>query len=88
MGETYYITGFEKVNTPATVTNFAYTRDGFDAFNFTWNNVDGASSYNLYKAVENSSTYNLIDTVEGNSFTYMPPANELNSRTITLYSIN
>ena len=80
-GETYTITGLVKVDVPNTPTNFTYTREGLGEYNFTWDNVNEATKYNVYKAVGNASKYTLIDTVTTNSFAYTPEVEESNVRT-------
>jgi len=80
-GETYTLTGFEKVETLNAPTSFAYNRQGLGDYTFTWNGVQGATKYNIYKAVGNASNYTLIDSVSSTNFTYTAPSQESNVRT-------
>ena len=80
VGQTYVIYGFvaqEKLDAPQ---GFTYTRENFEAFNFTWEEVEGAQQYNVYVAVESQPDYTLIGTVDNNSFTYLPNQENLNVR--------
>lgn len=80
-GETYYLTGFKKVERPDAVTNFDYTREGLGEYNFTWDSVKGATEYRVYKAVESAATYTLIGTTTDTCFAYTPSDSEFNLRT-------
>ena len=80
-GEIFVITGFKKVNKLSKPTNFTFNRVDLGEFNFTWNSVSNAKSYNLYKAVGNDSKYTYIDTVTSTNYTYTPSLAESNERT-------
>lgn len=80
-GRTYTINNFVKQNKPSKVADFKYTRENLGAFNFSWNQVDEAVSYKVYKAIENQPTYTYIGSTTTNSLIYAPNKEEENART-------
>ncbi len=89
VGETYIIYGFTAQNKPQAPQNFAYTRTGFDAFNFTWNAVANAEKYNLYVAVESQPDYTFIGSANSAQFSYLPEKENLNARmTFVVTAVN
>lgn len=88
-GETYVIYGFTKVETPNKVNKLDYEVVGYGEFDFAWEKVSGASSYNVYVALENAARYTLIGTVTNNGFTYKMPSGQENVRaTFAITAVN
>lgn len=67
-GETYYITGFEKLDRPERPGDLGFERISLGEFKLSWSPVDGASSYNVYVAYENDPSYTLIGNTSKNTY--------------------
>ena len=67
-GETYYITGFEKVNRPESPENFNFNRVSYGEFKLSWDIVPGADKYNIYIAYESDASYTFVGTTTRNIF--------------------
>ena len=88
-GRTYIISNFAKPNKPNKVNNFKFTRENLGAFNFSWDQVNDAVSYKVYKAVENQPTYTYIGSTTTNSLVYAPDKEEENARiTFCVIAVN
>ena len=66
-GETYYITGFEKLYRPESPDGFDFERISYGEFQLSWNAVAGADKYNVYVAYENDSSYTFVASTTRNS---------------------
>lgn len=80
IGETYIISGFEigeKLPAPASMT---VERHGLGNITLSWQEVLGATRYNVYKAVESQPDYTFVATVAEASSIYVPKKDEVNSR--------
>ena len=80
-GETYSITGFKKIEKLDKPQAISLEEKSNGDLNFEWISVEGASSYNLYKAVGNTSSYEYIGNSKTTSFAYKPIDSEKNVRT-------
>ena len=80
VGETYVIYGFVGKEKLAAPTNFMYTRDGLNDFNFTWDKVENADKYNIYLAIESQPDYTLVGTTNNTQFSFNPAEEYRNSR--------
>jgi len=80
-GENYIITGFEKQEKVESPSNFKFERLDLGDFEFSFDKVENADSYNIYKAVGNDASYTLIGNTKNNKFSYKAPIEEENLRT-------
>ncbi len=79
-GETYYITGFEKIEVPASPTNFSFERTSYAEFKLTWNTVAGADKYNVYVAYESDASYTFLGSTTRNTFDLLVEEGKQNVR--------
>ena len=79
-GETYYIVGFEKLESIERPDGFGYERTGYADFNLSWNPVLGAEKYNIYIAYENDATYTLVGSTSNTSYNLKVEAGKENLR--------
>ena len=68
LGETYYISGFKKVEKVEKPLNFGFYRVNYSDFKLTWNEVAGAEKYNIYVAYENDPSYTFIGSTSETSY--------------------
>ena len=80
VGETYVIYGFKHLTKLEAPQELTYTRESFNEFNLSWQNVTGAEKYNVYVAIESQPDYTLIGTTTLNNFKYLPTTENLNVR--------
>lgn len=66
-GETYYISGFAKFERLEKPTDLGFDRINYADFDLSWNEVEGAESYNVYVAYENDPSYTLLGNTENTS---------------------
>lgn len=67
-GETYYITGFKKIQRPEAPDGLKFERISYADFKLNWNALDGAEKYNIYVAYENDPSYTLVGSTSDNTF--------------------
>ncbi len=79
-GETYYLTGFEKVEQPEKPTNFDFERLSFSEFKLSWDSVDGAQKYNVYVAYENAPNYTFVGSTTETNYNLIAQAGFENVR--------
>ncbi len=80
-GHTYTLTHFVKAKKIDKPQNFTFEREYLSAFEFSWEKVEGASSYKLYKATGNNPTYEYVGSSLTNRISYTAPKEEINERT-------
>ncbi len=68
-GETYYITGFEKLEKVEKPADLGFERVSYGDFKLSWNAVEGAVKYNVYVAYENDPSYTFVGSASENKFT-------------------
>ena len=88
-GETYLLSGFSKVtkSNPVTSLDAVYTATG--PVTLTFGKVNGAVSYNIYKAVGNASDYTFLANTAENAYTDRRATEEMTSRaTYAVTAIN
>ncbi len=78
-GETYIISGFEKIEKPDTVTGLANTGALLGNTVLTWDASADAAAYNVYVAKDSDPSYTLLGTTRSTTYTYVRPTLE-NSR--------
>ena len=79
-GETYYITGFEKVDRPESPANFNFERISYAEFKLTWDTVAGAEKYNVYVAYESDASYTYVGSTTRNTFDLLAEEGKQNIR--------
>ena len=79
-GETYYITGFEKIDRPASPENFNFERISYAEFRLHWNAVAGADKYNVYVAYESDASYTFVGSTTRNTFDLLVEEGKQNVR--------
>ena len=79
-GKTYVIYDLKALTELDAPESFTYTREGFGAFNLTWNAVEKAANYNVYVAVESQPDYTLIGTTDGTNISFTPDGDYTNAR--------
>ncbi len=79
-GETYYITGFQKIVKVDQPQSLNFQRMTYDDFILTWDAVSGAEKYNVYVAYENDPTYTYVGTTDNTSFPIEVAAGKENVR--------
>ena len=79
-GETYYITGFAKLDRPEKPENFEFERISFAEFKLSWTPVDGSSKYNVYVAYENDASYTFAGSTAKNTFDLLVEEGKQNVR--------
>ena len=67
-GETYYITGFKKLEKLERPSDFSFDRRNFSDFRLTWNSVNGAEMYNVYVAYESDPSYTYVGSTTESFF--------------------
>lgn len=88
-GETYLLSGFSKLtkSNPVTSLDAVYTATG--PVTLTFGKVNGAVSYNIYKAVGNASDYTFLANTAENAYTDRRATEEMTSRaTYAVTAIN
>ena len=78
-GETYTITGFEKIEKISNPKMMKYEQIN-NTLEFTFTEVEGVNKYNIYKAIDNDSTYELIGSTYSNNYSYSVSDYELGRR--------
>ena len=79
-GETYYITGFEKVERPQTPENFDFDRISYAEFKLNWSAVAGTDKYNVYVAYESDASYTFVGSTTRNTFDFLCDEGKQNVR--------
>ena len=79
-GETYYITGFEKVDIPESPVNFGFARVSYAEFKLTWDAVVGVEKYNVYVAYESDASYTFVGSTTRNTFDFLCDEGKQNVR--------
>ena len=79
-GETYYITGFEKVMRPEKPENLEFERISYAEFKLNWTPVEGAGKYNVYVAYENDASYTFVGSTAKNTFDLLVEEGKQNVR--------
>jgi len=79
-GETYYITGFAKIQRLEKPADLDFERVNFDTFTLSWNAVEGAENYNIYVAYENDPSYTLLGSTKEDSLSVIVPEGKENAR--------
>ena len=79
-GETYYVTGFERVDRPEKPENFRFERISYAEFKLNWDAVKGASKYNVYVAYENDPSYTFVGSTSKNTFDLLVAEGKQNVR--------
>ena len=79
-GETYYITGFEKVMRPEKPENLEFERISSAEFKLNWTPVEGAGKYNVYVAYENDASYTFVGSTAKNTFDLLAEEGKQNAR--------
>lgn len=79
-GETYYITGFEKVDRPESPEGFSFERISYAEFKLSWNAVEGADKYNVYVAYESDASYTFVGSTANNTFDFLADEGKQNVR--------
>ena len=79
-GKTYVIYDLKALTELDAPESLTYTREGFGAFNLTWNAVEKAANYNVYVAVESQPDYTLIGTTAGTNISFTPDEDHTNAR--------
>ncbi|MBQ3015533.1 MAG: glycoside hydrolase N-terminal domain-containing protein [Clostridia bacterium] len=89
-GETYIISGFEKIEKPTAPEVLNYSREGdFGDFTLVWSPAADAIGYNVYAAIDNAPTYTLIKNTTATSLVYTPDKENDNERmTFVVTSVN
>ena len=79
-GETYLLSGFTKVSraNPVTALEATYTATG--PVTLTWGKVNGAVSYNIYRATESDASYTFVDSTTANAYTARREISDLTRR--------
>lgn len=67
-GETYYITGFAKLDRPQAPSEINFERISYAEFKLNWSTVEGADKYNVYVAYENDASYTFVGSTSRNTF--------------------
>lgn len=78
--ETYYITGFEKLDIPESPANFGFARVSYAEFKLTWDAVVGAEKYNVYVAYESDASYTFLGSTTRNTFNFLCDEGKQNVR--------
>ena len=79
-GETYYITGFEKLDRPEKPDGFDFERISYGEFQLNWNVVAGADKYNVYVAYESDPSYTFVGSTTRNTFKFVAEEGKENLR--------
>ena len=79
-GETYLLSGFSKVARANPVTSLEATYTATGAVTLTWGKVNGAVSYNIYRAVESDPTYTFVGSTVANAYTAKREVSDLTKR--------
>ena len=79
-GETYYITGFKKVDRPEKPEGLSFERISYAEFKLNWNAVEGADKYNVYVAYESDASYTYVGTTTENTFDFLADEGKQNVR--------
>ena len=79
-GETYYITGFERVEVPESPANFGFERISYAEYKLNWSAVSGAEKYNVYVAYESDASYTFVGSTTRNTFDFLCDEGKQNVR--------
>ena len=79
-GETYYITGFKKLDIIEAPDQFDFERVSYAEFKLYWNVIEEADKYNVYVAYENDASYTYVGTTTENRFDFLSDEGKQNVR--------
>lgn len=88
-GETYYISGFKKLDKINKPNGFGFERLSLGSFNLSWKAVGGAVKYNVYVAYENDPTYTYVgSTIETSYILNVDEGKENVRKTFVVTAVN
>lgn len=79
-GETYYITGFAKLDRPQAPAEFDFERTSYAEYKLNWSAVEGADKYHIYVAYESDASYTYVGSTKETSFDFLADEGKQNVR--------